>query len=73
MSADGYRVYAHEVSPGLVYKDSNVSVTAFNVKHGEWGTRAFGYRFQTADRTIVITGDTLPAKTSSNSAMVAMF
>jgi len=24
------------------------------VKHGEWGARAFGYRFQSADRTIVI-------------------
>jgi len=57
-SADGYRVNAHEVSPGVVYKDGNVVVTAFNVNHGEWGTRAFGYRFQTADRTIVITGDT---------------
>ena len=62
MSADGYRVNAHEVSPGLVYKDSNVTVTAFNVKHGEWGSRAFGYRFQTADRTIVITGDTAPSE-----------
>jgi ribonuclease BN (tRNA processing enzyme) len=62
MSADGYRVNAHEISPGLVYKDSNVTVTAFNVKHGEWGSRAFGYRFQTADRTIVITGDTAPSE-----------
>jgi len=62
MSTDGYRVNAHEISPGLVYKDSNVTVTAFNVKHGEWGSRAFGYRFQTADRTIVITGDTAPSE-----------
>ena len=59
---DGYRVNAHEVSPGVVYKDGNVTVTAFNVKHGEWGRRAFGYRFQTADRTIVITGDTGPSE-----------
>jgi ribonuclease BN (tRNA processing enzyme) len=62
LSADGYRVNAHEVSPGVVYKDSNVTVTAFTVKHGEWGPRAFGYRFQTADRTIVITGDTSPSE-----------
>ena len=61
-SADGYRVNAHEVSPGVVYEDGNVTVTAFNVNHGEWGTRAFGYRFQTADRTIVITGDTSPSE-----------
>ena len=57
MSADAYRVNAHEVSPVIIYKDGNVSVTAFNVKHGEWGPRAFGYRFQTPDRTIVISGD----------------
>ena len=59
---DGYRVNAHEISPGVVYKDGNVTVTAFSVKHGEWGPRAFGYRFQTADRTIVISGDTSPTK-----------
>jgi len=62
VSANGYRVNAHEVSPGVVYKDGNVTVTAFNVKHGEWGARAFGYRFQTADRTIVISGDTTPSE-----------
>lgn len=59
---DGYRVNVHEISPGVVYKDSNVTVTAFNVNQGEWGARAFGYRFQTADRTIVITGDTSPSE-----------
>ena len=59
--SDGYRVNAHEVSPGVVYRDDNVTVTAFNVNHGEWGRRAFGYRFQTADRSIVITGDTSPS------------
>ena len=61
-ASDAYRVNVHEVSPGVVYKDSNVTVTAFNVKHGEWGARAFGYRFQTPDRSIVISGDTSPAE-----------
>ena len=61
-SVDGYRVNAHEISAGVVHKDGNVTVTAFNVDHGEWGGRAFGYRFQTADRTIVITGDTSPSE-----------
>ena len=60
---NGYRVNAHEISPGIVYKDQNVTVTAFVVKHGEWGKRAFGYRFQTPDRTIVISGDTSPSDT----------
>jgi ribonuclease Z len=55
----GYKVQAHEVTPGVIYKDANISVTAFEVKHGSWD-QAFGYKFQTADRIIVISGDTAP-------------
>jgi len=57
----GYKVIVHEISPGVVYHDSNVTVTAFLVKHGIWN-QAFGYRFDTADRSIVISGDTAPAE-----------
>jgi ribonuclease BN (tRNA processing enzyme) len=53
------QVNAHEITPGVVYKDSNVTVTAFPVKHRD--NIAYGYRFQTADRSIVISGDTSPA------------
>lgn len=56
----GYLVDVHEIKPGVVFKDENVTVTAFLVKHGSWD-EAFGYRFQTPDRTIVISGDTSPA------------
>jgi len=55
----GYKVEAHEAAPGVIYKDANVTVTAFEVKHGSWD-QAFGYKFQTADRIIVISGDTAP-------------
>lgn len=55
----GYKVVVHEIKPGVVYRDDNVTVTAFPVKHGIWD-RAFGYKFQTADRKIVISGDTAP-------------
>ncbi len=55
----GYVVHAHEVRPGVVYSDANVTVEAFAVKHGAW-EQAFGYRFKTADRTIVISGDAAP-------------
>jgi ribonuclease BN (tRNA processing enzyme) len=55
----GYKVQAHEVAPGVIYKDANISVTAFEVKHGTWD-QAFGYKFQAADRIIVISGDTAP-------------
>jgi ribonuclease BN (tRNA processing enzyme) len=51
---------AHEVKPGVVYKDANVTVTAFRNAHGEW-KETFGYRLQTADRSIVISGDTNPS------------
>ena len=56
----GYAVTAHDVMPGVVYRDSNVTVTAFAVHHGQW-EHAFGYRFQTRDRTIVVSGDTRPS------------
>jgi ribonuclease BN (tRNA processing enzyme) len=53
----GVQVKVHEIHPGVVYKDTNVTVKAFLVKHGTW-KQAFGYRFETPDRTIVISGDT---------------
>ena len=56
----GYLVDVHEIQPGMVYKDENVTVTAIGVKHGSWD-QSFGYRFQTPDRVIVISGDTSPA------------
>lgn len=54
------QVNAHDITPGVVYKDNNVTVTAFPVKHRD--NIAYGYRFQTADRSIVISGDTSPAE-----------
>jgi ribonuclease BN (tRNA processing enzyme) len=56
----GQKVVAHEIRPGLVYSDSNVRVIAFLVEHGTW-KEAYGYRFETADRTIVVSGDTRPS------------
>lgn len=58
--ADAYVYHSHEVKPGVVYKDENVTVTAFPVKHGSWD-ESFGYRFDTPDRSIVISGDTRPS------------
>ncbi|HEX7959148.1 MAG TPA: MBL fold metallo-hydrolase, partial [Terriglobales bacterium] len=55
----GYKVQVHEVEPGVVFKDSNITVRAFSVRHGSWD-QAFGYRFDTPDRSIVISGDTSP-------------
>ena len=54
----GWKVNVHEIKPGVVYKDANVTVTAFAVRHGS--VDAYGYRFVTPDRRIVISGDTSP-------------
>jgi ribonuclease BN (tRNA processing enzyme) len=56
----GYAVTAHDVKAGVVYRDTNVTVTAFEVSHGKW-EHAYAYRFKTADRTIVVSGDTRPS------------
>jgi ribonuclease BN (tRNA processing enzyme) len=56
---DGYKVEVHEILPGVIYKDQNVTVTAIAVRHGKWA-HAYGYRFETLDRTVVISGDTSP-------------
>jgi ribonuclease BN (tRNA processing enzyme) len=55
----GYAAHTHDVTGGEVYRDSNVVVTAFEVMHGKW-EHALGYTFKTADRTIVVSGDTRP-------------
>jgi ribonuclease Z len=52
----GYEVRAHDVRPGVIYKDARVTVTAFAVKHGTW-PHAYGYRFDTPDRAVVVSGD----------------
>jgi ribonuclease Z len=44
---------------GVVYEDDNVKVEAFRVRHGTW-ENAFGFRFTTPDRVIVISGDASP-------------
>lgn len=56
----GYRVVAHEIKPGVIYRDENVTVKAFLVNHGSW-REAYGFRFETPDRTIVISGDCRPS------------
>lgn len=59
-SAEGHDPNVHEIAaPGVIYKDANVTVTAFRTKHT---MESYGYRFDTPDRTVVISGDTSPAQ-----------
>lgn len=54
-------VHVHELNlAGAVMQDENVKVTAALVDHPPV-TPAFGYRFDAADRSIVISGDTAPS------------
>ena len=57
----GWKVEAVKVNEGLVYKDEFIEVIAFKVNHGSW-TNAYGYKFITEDKTIVISGDTAPSE-----------
>lgn len=56
-SRDGWRAAAREVEPGVVYRDARITVRAFRVPHEDF-TSAYGYRIDTPDRSIVISGDT---------------
>jgi ribonuclease BN (tRNA processing enzyme) len=53
----GYAIHAHDVKPGEIYRDETMRVIAFAVPHGSW-KHSYGYRFEAADKTIVISGDT---------------
>jgi ribonuclease BN (tRNA processing enzyme)/pimeloyl-ACP methyl ester carboxylesterase len=56
---DAWKVNAHEIKPGVIYKDEKITVTAFATKHA---MESYGYRFDTPDRSIVISGDTNPVE-----------
>jgi ribonuclease BN (tRNA processing enzyme) len=60
---DGWRVHAHEIRSGVIYKDEKVTVTAFATKHA---MESYGYRFDTPDLSIVISGDTNPVEATVN-------
>ena len=60
-NALGWQVKTHEITEGVVFQDNLIEVTAFKINHGSWDN-AFGYRFVTPDKTIVISGDTRPSQ-----------
>jgi ribonuclease Z len=58
--ANGWKADVHEIAAGVVYKDSLVTIRGFSVPHSGW-KYAFGYRIDTPDRSIVVSGDTRPS------------
>ncbi len=61
------RVAVHEIVPGVVYDSAGVRITAFHVPHGSF-PESFGYRIETPDRVIVISGDTGPSEAVERAA-----
>ena len=60
INTTGWNTKVIEIAPGVVYRGDGMTVTAFAVQHGNW-EHAYGYTFQTAQRRIVISGDTTPS------------
>jgi ribonuclease BN (tRNA processing enzyme) len=56
---EGWKVNAREIKSGVIYKDAKVTVTAFPTQHA---MESYGFRFDTLDRSIVISGDTSPTE-----------
>jgi ribonuclease BN (tRNA processing enzyme) len=56
----GWRAVATEIAAGTLHRAGRFAVDAFRVDHGAW--EAYGYRIRTADRTIVVSGDTAPSE-----------
>jgi ribonuclease Z len=57
----GYRVELHEIRPGVAYDVGGIRIKAFAVEHGSW-KYAYGYRVDTPDRSIVVSGDARPSE-----------
>jgi len=57
----GWQVNAHEFEEGVIYTDKNIKVEAFLVEHGTM-ENAYGFRFTTPDKIIVLSGDTRPCE-----------
>jgi ribonuclease BN (tRNA processing enzyme) len=64
---EGVKVVADEFpAEGVVYDKEGVRVTAFEVDHGDVIKPAYGYRIDYKGRSVVLSGDTASAITSSS-------
>jgi ribonuclease Z len=58
---EGATIRTHTVKEGVVYVDKDIRVTAFAVDHRPVEP-AFGYRFDSGGKSVVISGDTRPSE-----------
>lgn len=56
----GAKIDVHVVNQGVLYKDGDVTITAFAVDHHPVEP-AFGYKFEAGGKIVVISGDTAPS------------
>ena len=52
---EGYKTIFTSIDEGIVYEDSNISVTAFLNDHGDLSD-SYGFLVKTNDKTILISG-----------------
>ena len=57
----GPRVEVHEIAPGVIYESADVRISAFLVEHLPVEP-AFGFRFEGAERSVAVSGDTRPCE-----------
>jgi ribonuclease Z len=57
LPAEGAKITSHAIKEGVVYRDPDLTVTAFAVDHPPVRP-AFGYRFDAYGKSVVISGDT---------------
>ena len=55
---EGIEIEAHDVGPGLVFCQAGVSVSTFDVDHGDLVKPARGYKITSGGHTVVLSGDT---------------
>lgn len=60
LPAKGAEIDVHIVSEGMVYKDDDVTISAFTVDHRPVEP-AFGYKVEAGGKIVVISGDTAPS------------
>jgi ribonuclease BN (tRNA processing enzyme) len=65
----GQLFFGHDVRPGIIYRDANITVTAIENTHFDFQKipaadrqKSYSYRFDTPGRVIVFTGDTGPTE-----------
>jgi ribonuclease Z len=61
LAPKGAEIDVHIVSEGNVYKNADLTITAFAVDHRPVEP-AFGYRFEAGGKIVVISGDTAPSE-----------